>query len=769
MSEPLPSPKAPAQDWSWKHLQGVVDPLLLQAPRLHWEKISWRTTRYLARTAMGAPWINQLAFAAAVLSSYTKLDPATVYRYIHVLHRGWRIIFRTYNIASFENWQPEKYLPLYLEDTSLTDTLSTRQTFLKVYYQTANHTQEYLNTFVNLDEEEQRIDLEEEYQRYQQWAFPRLYPELFRSISRQSEVKDIQRLQRKHETDAVTPHFPQIRYETHLRWNELWRLYAEYQKLKAKVKAGEQTPPVAFWIEEPRWGRLHFVLWDRPSFATKQAQYYQPGTLKDFQLRRRAYSPEQNHCFLEFVGREAPQGSPAVPDPDELFWFGDLLKEEVLGKDAHRGSAQELARKQTYLRSWGYGREAKKEEIIRPFDSHARGLLSWPRGRANFLDSAQRRTHKIFVPIESLFAAATFGLAALEVFTTTGARMNELLQISLTPECLHSIRVDGEERLILRLIPKGEEKPADYFVGNEIQDVFLKVVQLLWAHYHLPEGTPLPAVPFDRLHGRAHLFPARSYLFQFEGSHLRDLAITASIRFLLHGMVFQTADEQTIPISSHLLRHAFATHLSQVEKVPLDIIAMILHHKNLQTTAYYAAPTQRQVASQRVSFLDRIATPLGDFNEFVARAPLELREQLELAEQRVGTLMRVPGGQCTCHALCPIGLACDGCIYKVVDPVYREELLERRKYASQGLELAEKQRLGPDIVRYRSWLQRIDLELQEMHLIEEYRKDEQRQPLIQIQRRPKQSASLASSSLRGQTAADGAVGPVYRRSTGSKG
>ncbi len=60
-----------------------------------------------------------------------------------------------------------------------------------------------------------------------------------------------------------------------------------------------------------------------------------------------------------------------------------------------------------------------------------------------------------------------------------------------------------------------------------------------------------------------------------------------SMRFLLHGMAFTTTEGEPVSIKNHLLRHVVATYLLQVEQVPIDIVAEILKHKNLQTTAYW--------------------------------------------------------------------------------------------------------------------------------------------------------------------------------------
>ncbi|TMC24535.1 MAG: hypothetical protein E6J34_00345 [Chloroflexi bacterium] len=76
--------------------------------------------------------------------------------------------------------------------------------------------------------------------------------------------------------------------------------------------------------------------------------------------------------------------------------------------------------------------------------------------------------------------------------------------------------------------------------------------------------------------------------------------------------------------------------------------------------------------------LDRFATHLGSIQEVMARTPVELQRQYEMACQQVGTLTRVTGGECTCHALCPVSFACTGCAYKIPDPSLQRFLSRSR-------------------------------------------------------------------------------------------
>ena len=262
-----------------------------------------------------------------------------------------------------------------------------------------------------------------------------------------------------------------------------------------------------------------------------------------------------------------------------------------------------------------------------PFRTCYSGLLTSPRAAALFLNEAHRLTQKVVFQVEPFYAAATFGLAGLELLTSTGMRINELLQVSIQPECLHTLVVEGVKRLVLRLVPKGSDKLADYFVGPETQKTFEKVVQFLQDHYQLQPGSRLPSVPFDPNNGRAHLFPARPYLFQLNKRHLSDWAVTACMRFLCHGLVFQARDGQAVALKAHSLRHVFATHAQHVEQLPLDVVAVILHQKNLQVPGYYAAPQWEQVVAATDLLLDRFATQLGSVEEVLVRTPAELQQQ----------------------------------------------------------------------------------------------------------------------------------------------
>ena len=260
----------------------------------------------------------------------------------------------------------------------------------------------------------------------------------------------------------------------------------------------------------------------------------------------------------------------------------------------------------------------------------------------------------------------------------------------------------------------------------------VKVAQTLAEHYGLQPGQALPSVEFSAGNARAHRFGKAPYLFQYGHRHLSDHTISSCMRFLLHGMVFKTREGKLIVLKSHLLRHAFATHAVQVEKIPIDIVGAWLHQKNLEVTEYYSKPTESMLAEASDLYLARIATQIN-VHEAVLRSPEELLRIYESARGKAGTLADVIGGQCVSHGYCAAKFACVGCPGKVPDPAKRHQIERHKEWALLQVGYATQEGLRPEAERMKQLVRDCDDELAEMDLIESYRKDERRGVSIQIQ------------------------------------
>lgn len=113
-----------------------------------------------------------------------------------------------------------------------------------------------------------------------------------------------------------------------------------------------------------------------------------------------------------------------------------------------------------------------------------------------------------------------------------------------------------------------------------------------------------------------------------------------ALRFLLHGSL-TASDGSGIPLTSHLLRHAFATEMASL-KVPIEVLAALLHQRDPTVTRYYSQPARTQVMdAAEMIFVDKI-----DVAAEALRNPEEIGRMLREAEGKIGALTEVIGGTC---------------------------------------------------------------------------------------------------------------------------
>jgi hypothetical protein len=719
---------------AWQRLRGRIAGEVFTAPRTcgdphnqgHWPEVPHRVVNYLERNVLSTPWANTAALLAAIMMA-RRFEVSSVIGKIVILHSRFTSLFTCLGLARMKDWDATLHIPMYLSAEILPDDpQSIRQRFWVTYSSASKTMAQWFGTF---PECQKPI--------YQQFILPGLSRLFVEGLTRQKEVTQQQQRTRKAETDAVVPRFAAIRAEAHFRYNRIARLRRAYLDALRSLKP-EIGLTLTFSYEEgedkergvPAQERLWFRIWDRRSFVLAHGDAYSHNTVATARGVG-SLADGVTRMFLEFVRAERLFGEA----PAAGFWFEEIFRLGVMGLNPSVGSTEEVKAKQAWLSSWGYGGT--------PFFAEVSGLLTWPVADGRFMGSAQRRITGLLLPIEAIYASTTIGLMAIDLFTTTGARMNEVMQIRLTEDCIVRLKMppppeakDQSPRIryILRLIPKGEKAdvPQDYFIGEETKRLFVKVAQMLGDHYGLQPGQALPSVAFDVGSGRAHRFGKGPYLFQYGHRHLSDNTISSCMRFLLHGMVFRTRDGDMVVLKSHLLRHAFATQAVQVEKIPIDIVGAWLHQKNLAITDYYSKPTESMVAEASDLLLSRIATQVN-VNEAVLRSPEELQRIYESARGKAGTLADVVGGQCVSHGYCAAKFACVGCAGKVPDPAKRHQIEKHKQWASLQVEYAAKEGLHPEAQRMKQLLRDCDNELAEMDLIDSYRRDEFHEVRVQIE------------------------------------
>ncbi|HEU5378353.1 MAG TPA: hypothetical protein VFV38_23260 [Ktedonobacteraceae bacterium] len=723
----------------WSDLANKVSPEVLYAPKTsgdpeqgeNWPSVHHRIVTHLEHTVAGSPWINHFALLSIVLIA-RRFDVATVVNFLGTLHARFKNLFLALHLKSMDDWNADRYISAYLKgEVRPQDSDSLHWNFWRAYSASTKQLHIWAES---LPAKKRQI--------YQPYLLPFVKPEVVQGFTRWRTVRQRQKQVRKTEEDAVMPQFSALRTEAHYRYNRLLRLQQAYQQATSQVSENHSCLPLDFSYDEgdPPQERLHFRLWDQLSFMLNHQDVYTPKMVTLAQEKASDDSDTSTDLLLEFVGAKRLTGEA----PAEGFWFEEILRVGLLGRSLQSGSEAEQQQKQRWLAAWGYG-SPEEPRATSPFRTQISGLLSWPVAKNHFVFEAQKHTTGVFISVESLCSAATFGLLATNLFTTTGMRCNEAMQTRLSSDCFVRLVMPAPPgatdqaprvRFSFRLIPKGDRTntPHDYFIGAETKRLLVTTARMLAQHYQLQTNEPLPSVEFDPSHGRSHRFGKAAYLFQYNHRHLTDEAISACMRFLLHGMIFQTREGKQVVLKPHLLRHSFATHAVQVEKIPLDIVGEWLKQKDLDVTDYYSQPTESMVAEAVDQYLARVAISVH-VGKAIQRSPQEVLQLYEQAKGKAGTLADVIGGQCVSHGFCAAKFACVGCPGKVPDPAKRLQLEKHKVWALQQVTYATEEGLLPEAERMRQLARDCETELQEIDAIETYRKDEERAVHIHIETR----------------------------------
>ncbi|WP_370570263.1 site-specific integrase [Paenibacillus sp. JCM 10914] len=390
------------------------------------------------------------------------------------------------------------------------------------------------------------------------------------------------------------------------------------------------------------------------------------------------------------------------------------------GSWSQNATKEEIKLKRTLLKSWGYGSEESEENPI-PFWSGHKGILY----QSTFVSLHKDKVEGILFDVEPIYVACTFALLAIDVFTTTGARLNELLQINSTRECIQIKKVKEKLHYSFRAIPKGRDKVEEFYISKQTMEYIQIVLRMLKEHY---QSDKIPSVEYR--YSRRHLFPEpKPYYFQYQNKAMKHTCLYSCIKFLLHAMRFETQEGTPVTVKSHLLRHAFATEAVQRQKIPLDIVAKVLHQRDVNVTSYYSAPTPTQIA-QAVGELHDVIASYVDIDEAILRSPEELQRELDDHNSKVGVFNKVLGGSCVTDYICPTKMACLGCKAKIPEPEQEHELHEVIKLSKDMEERFTKMGLDVEVKKAKEMRKQARIELKEIELIKQHREELHYEPII---------------------------------------
>lgn len=673
------------------------------------DKVDKRNLRYFVSNCIDKPWNNHLLLTMLVQTD-RNLDPGTVYHRVRAIHPRMEDLFSTYSLHNMSEFDVEVHVYEYLRGAVHPEhSNNTRTTSLKAFQAVAYTTKKWL--VQKFCEEQQTY--------FEQFLFSIPSFDSRDFAFRRLAIEQAQNT-RKDETDAILPYLPDIRSAARLRWSQVKRLREAFQQAIREAQKRPNHLPVEFNYDEPERirERFHFRLWDKPSFTLHHQHQFSDSVIRSARARKGAYLDEKNHYFVEFIKAErlhddeAPYG----------LWFTELVSAGVLGQWSQTASEEEVQRKRALLKSWGYGAADSRVNSL-PFYTQHKGILF----QSPFVARHKDQTEGILFDVEPFYAACTFGLLAIDVFTTTGARMNELLQLNNTKECIQVKKVKDRLHFSFRAIPKGRDEVEEFYISKQTMENVQIVARMLKDHY---KSDKIPSVEYR--HYRSHLFPeAKPYYFQYHNKAMDDIAISSCIRFVLHGLTFETQEGNPVTMKSHLLRHAFATEAVQRHKMPIDIVAKILHQRDLNVTKYYSAPTPTQIA-QAVDELHDVVSSFIDMDEALLRSPEELHREFEEHSKKVGVFNKVLGGTCVTDFVCPIKMACLGCKAKIPEPEQEDELREVIELSRDMETRFEKMGLHVEVRKAKKMRTDARTELREIELIKQYREERQYEPTIKL-------------------------------------
>ncbi|MDF1997325.1 site-specific integrase [Peribacillus frigoritolerans] len=701
----------PNSEWYHK-LQGKLDKeiLHLQDTRgvFFLDKVDERNLKYFTNKCKDKPWANQLLFGILV-STDRSLDHITILEIATKINPRLDDIFFAFNLKEMSEFNVDEHMYQYLKGVIYPEhSNNMRSNMLGIYKRLAYYIKKWMTQKLSVSQQAY----------FDQFIFP--MPSFdSREFSFIKLAKEQAQDTRKNETDAIVPFLSQIRAEAHFRWNQIKRLRDAFQKAIEETKKHSIPLPMVFHYEEPeRIGeRFYFRLWDKPTFVLHHQDQFPDTVVQNARNRKSTYSEEKNHHFVELVKAES------IHDDDEVegLWFTELIEEGVLGHPYQNATEEEMDQKRAFLSLWGYC-DINSGSNPRPFDSQHKGILT----PSTFISKYKNKADGIIFDVEQFYVACTFGLLAIDILTTTGARLNELLQINNMKQCIQIKKVKERLHYSFYAIPKGRDEVEEFYVSKQTMEIIQTVSRMLKDHYG--SGT-IPSVKYR--YNRKHLFPEpKPFYFQYHNKAFKQDVVSSCIHFLLHGLRFETQEGTPVTVKTHLLRHAFATEAVQRQKMPMDIVAKILHQRDLKVTGYYSAPTPSQIA-ESVGELQDVISSYVDLDDALLRSPKELQKELEKYSEKVGVFNKVLGGTCVTDSVCPTKMACLGCKAKVPQPEQENDLLEvielskdmEKRFKEIGLEV--------EVRKAKEMQKQAKIELKEIDFIKKYREEQKHEPVIQ--------------------------------------
>src|SRR5581483_6705348 len=656
---------------------------LHDAPGIDWTHLPSSVICYLVNTVGESPWVCSLALAAGIGRGAVK--QRTLLKNITMLHSLLRDIQRFCGVQHVSELTKEIWESYVAQKELMFGDSNLFKTYAAV---TESHVPSHLEQLNG----EQCARLA-----------PFLLPPLPRGFMKQyfpaSVVEEGGKQRRKEKSDVLAPMHTLLAALVRFRQQSAGRLLAAYHEALCKARTSAPELPLPFSYEEElvtinrdarsvaevqlekRSVTLRFLLWDRRTWVVNHPNAYGDTCKYSASLGLKEFAEPQF-----FVECKNP--------PEDLLWFGELIKYQLLRKEVPASMPREEAQqRQRILAQLATGRGLYCTRT---------GLLTPRYGLTVALSHAISRTGALVFDAEALCRGALFASALATITLTNGSRMCELLQVSADRFKVRPYVVcqTGEERVmhLQLLLPKGKRTEAErkLFPLSDWSWELLREIAVELKRVH--QGC-IPVVRPNSHNAKAEDLSPERYLFQWDASPNGKLGaldpndVASLLRFILYGLEFRTREGEPFSVTTHLLRHVMANVASHEHAVPMKAVARVLHHEQRgdgvpAATLYYSQETEEQALAAFSEFqtnLEVWATSLlmdlpGE--QEVAGMEDDLRESFE----RWHTLLETAFGFCGNSDLCPRNYnrtLCLGCPHLDVDPGKRKNAVHWRTVYAQ--------------------------------------------------------------------------------------
>jgi len=522
-------------------------------------------------------------------------------------------------------------------------------------------------------------------------------------------------LNRKRKTDEVMPDFQKIFRESKTRLSRFENFYKAVTKaLEIATKEKLLTLSFAFNDEDTT---IHCELQHTSHIldVLLSANFELPrDIIKDLsksKLDDTVYS--EGYYFVKIL------------NADELslskFWFVELCNAGMLYRESSHNREQ---RNQCY-------NKYKYSEYYFYNSTLATRLLDEVAPR--LADVASQCLKTPFIDPHSYRLIFHFAALAIDLLSTTGMRVNELMQIAASEDCLTVLEIQSSDaassyKHVAMLIPKGTDQPEPFFFAKSTFDLLVDTMEVMASINKLVSGNPIiDTLPPHKDNKKVFLMHPAPYIFQLNGKHMVASELMNAVKLLLHGIELTNCSENNGPtyltLYAHIFRHCFATFAVQVENIPIDVVAKLLKHKDIKTTSYYSAPTTSMIAETQSAFVAAISKPFNLDKAFAKKSKKDQKLYAEI-KKKSGSLSKIVGGTCISHGFCHKTESCIGCPSKIPDSSHKDIVTRQLERAKIDYENFERDGYLAEALRLENFIKSCERELEQMEFQErdrEYR------------------------------------------------